>query len=191
MRLTPIENPRHPMTRLAYWMMKREFGKVVAPLKIIYARKPVFLPLLMLINKTADRGISLEPELRLLVFDFVDTANGCTFCDDYRLAIAVQKRIGVAKFAELGEYRTSALFTSRERAALAYAEETIRSHEVSDEAFEELQRHFTDVEIIELTWLIAIETYFNVLKRPLQIGSDGLRELAEERIERKMAPSAA
>lgn len=191
MRLTPIENPRHPMTRLAYWMMKREFGKVAAPLKIIYARKPVLLPLMMLINKTADRGISIEPELRLLVFDFVDTLNGCTFCDDYRLAIAVQKRIGVEKFAALGEYRTSVLYSARERAALAYAEETTRHHDVSDETFEEAQRHFTDVEIIELTWLIAIETYFNVLKAPLQIGSDGLRELAEERIERKIATKVA
>jgi alkylhydroperoxidase family enzyme len=179
------------MTRLAYWMMKREFGKVAAPLKIIYARKPVLLPLMMLINQTADRGVSLEPELRLLVFDFVDTLNGCTFCDDYRLAIAVQKRIGVEKFAALGEYRTSVLFSARERAALAYAEETIRRHDASDETFEELQRHFTDVEIIELTWLVAIETYFNVLKAPLQIGSDGLRELAEERIERKIAAKIA
>jgi len=191
MRLTAIENPRHPMTRLAYWMMKREFGKVATPLKVIYARKPVFLPLMMLINKTADRGISLEPELRLLVFDFVDTLNGCTFCDDYRLAIAVQKRIGIDKFAALGEFRTNSLFSARERAALGYAEEATRQQEVSDETFAEAQRHFSDVEIVELTWLIAIETYFNVLKRPLQLGSDGLRELAEERIERKLLSGAS
>ena len=144
MRLTPIENPRHPMTRLAYWMMKREFGKVAAPLKIIYARKPVLLPLMMLINKTADRGMSLEPELRLLVFDFVDTLNGCTFCDDYRLAIAVQKRIGIEKFAALGEYRTSELYDARERAALTYAEETVRRHDASDETFEDVLEQVQD-----------------------------------------------
>ncbi len=179
------------MTRLAYWMMKRQFGKVAMPLKVIYARKPVFLPLMMLINKTADRGISLEPELRLLVFDFVDTLNGCTFCDDYRMAIAVQKRIGIDKFAALGEYRTNDLFGDRERAALAYAEEATKHREVSDETFAEVQRHFSDVEIVELTWLVAVETYFNLLKRPLQLGADGLRELAEERIERKLLAGAA
>ena len=145
----------------------------------------------MLINKTADRGISVEPELRLLVFDFVDTLNGCTFCDDYRLAIAVQKRIGIDKFAALDEYRTNSLYSPRERAALAYAEETTRHHDVSDETFEEVRRHFSDVEIVELTWLIAVEAYFNILKRPLQLGSDGLRELAEERIERKMLKGTA
>lgn len=190
MRLAPLENPRHPMTRLAYRMMERQFGKVATPLKVIYARKPVFLPLLMLINRTADRNISLEPELRLLVFDLVDTLKGCSFCDDYRLAIAVQKRIGIDKFAGLAEFRTSDLFNPRERAALAYAEETTNQTEVSDETFEELQRQFNDVEIIELTWLIAVETYFILLKRPLQIGSDGLRELAERRIEPRIATGA-
>jgi alkylhydroperoxidase family enzyme len=168
-------------------MMERQFGKVATPLKVFYARKPGFLPLLMLINRTADRGISLEPELRLLVFDFVDTLNGCSFCDDYRLAIAVQKRIGTEKFAALADFRTSDLFSGRERAALAYAEEATKHSDVSDETYQEVQHHFTEVEIVELTWLVAIENYFNLIKVPLQISSDGLRELAEERIETKIA----
>lgn len=62
---------------------------------------------------------------------------------------------------------------------------------MSDETFEELQRHFADVAIVELTWLTAIGTYFNVLKAPLQIESDGLRELAEERIKRRIATKVA
>ena len=186
MRLEPIEKPRNPLTLLAYRMIARQFGKVATPLKVFYARKPGLLPLLMLINRIADRGISLDPQLRLLIFDYVDTQNGCTFCDDYRLAMAVQKRIGVEKFAALSEFRTSDLFSSRERAALTYAEEVGRNRDVSDETFENLQKHFSEVEIVEITWLIAIETYFNLTKVPLQIESDGLRELAEERIERKV-----
>ncbi len=83
-------------------------------------------------------------------------------------------------------FRASNLFSARERAALAYAEEVSRHREVPDETHQELQNHFTEVEIVELTWLIAVETYFNLIKIPLRIGSDGLRELAEERIERKL-----
>jgi alkylhydroperoxidase family enzyme len=189
MRLTPIENPRHPMTRLAYRMFRRQFGKVATPLKVIYARMPGILPQLMMINRTAEKSVSLEPELKLLVFNFVDTLNGCTFCDDYRRAIAVQRRMGMEKFAAMSDYRTSDAFTGRERAAMAYAEEATR-REVSDETFRELQRRFTDTEIVELTWLIAVENYFNLLKQPLQIESDGLRELAEQRIERQMVKAA-
>lgn len=190
MRLTPIEHPHHPMTRVAFRKMERQFGKVAIPLKVIYARKPGFLPLLMLINRTADRGITLDADLRLLVFNVVDRANGCSFCDDYRLAMAIQRQMGLERFVALADFRTSELFTARERAALAYAEEATLEREVGDETFEELRRHFTDVEIVELTWLIAVENYFNLLKLPLQIGADGLRELAEAQVANRQPATA-
>lgn len=183
MRLTPIENPRHPMTRLAYRRFARQFGKVATPLKVIYARKPGLLPLLMLITRTADRGVSLQPELKLLVLNSVDSLNHCSFCDDYRLAMAVRRRLGMDKFQALADFRTSELFDDRERVALAYAEEATRQ-KVTDETFEELRRRFTDDEIVELTWLIAVENYFNIMKKALHLGSDGLQELAEEHITR-------
>jgi alkylhydroperoxidase family enzyme len=181
MRLTAIENPSHPMLRLAYKRFERQFGKVATPLKVIYARKPRLLPLLMLIDRTADRGISLEPELKLLVFNFVDAQNGCSFCHDYRQAQAVQRQMGMERFAALSGFRTSEVFTGREKAALAYAEAAVEGA-VGDSTFQDLQDHFTDTEIVELTWLVAVETYYNLMKRALDISSDGLRELAEERI---------
>ena len=182
MRLATIENPRHIMTRRAYRMMERQFGKVPTPLKVIYARKPRLLPLLMLITRTVDRGISLDPQMRLLLLNFVDKLNGCSFCGDYRLAIAVQKRMGLDKFRALDDFRANDLFTARESAALVYAEETTLQKSVSDETFAELQQHFSDVEIVELTWLIAIENYFNLMKLALRLNSDGLQQLAEDRI---------
>jgi alkylhydroperoxidase family enzyme len=138
----------------------------------------------MMIDRTADRGISLEPELKLLVFTFVDLQNGCSFCRDYRQAQAVQRQMGMERFAALADRRASDVFTNREQAALAYAEEAVRG-EVTDNTFEDLRRHFTDTEIVELTWLVAVETYYNLMKRALDIGSDGLRELAEGHIPQK------
>lgn len=186
MRLTPIERPSHPMMRLAYKKFERQFGKVATPLKVLYARKPRLLPLMMMIDRTADRGISLEPELRQLVFNFVDARNGCAFCHDYRLAQVAQRQMGMERFVALPDYRTSDLFTNRERAALAFAEEAAVG-EVDDSTFAELQCHFTGTEIVELTWLIAVETYYNVMKRALDIGSDGLSDLVGERVDQKEA----
>lgn len=184
MRLAPIERPSHPMLRIAYRRFEGRFGKVATPLKVIYARKPRLLPLLMMIDRTADRGITLEPGLKLLIFTFVDSQNGCSFCRDYRQAQAVQRRMGMERFAALTDFRTSDLFTGRERAALAFAEEAVDG-EVTDATFEDLRRHFTDTEIVELTWLVAVETYYNVMKRALDIRSDGLRELAEGHMAQK------
>ena len=186
MRLAPIESPRHPIMRMAYRKFERQYGKVATPLKVIYARKPGLLPILMMIDRTADRGISLEAELKLLVFAFVDSQNRCSFCEDYRHAQAMQRRMGMERFAALADFPTSDLFTDRERAALAYAEEAVKG-EVTDDTFVELQRHFSDTEIVELTWLVAAETYFNMMKRALEISSDGLMELAEERVAQRVA----
>jgi alkylhydroperoxidase family enzyme len=45
---------------------------------------------------------------------------------------------------------------------------------VSDATFSELAMHFTDEDIAQITWLCAMENYYNLLTRPLKIGSDGL-----------------
>jgi alkylhydroperoxidase family enzyme len=61
---------------------------------------------------------------------------------------------------------------------LAYIEAATRDKCVSDEIFDELKKHFTDVEIVELTWVNAAENYYNSLMIPLGIESDHLQELA-------------
>ena len=39
--LAPIEKPRGMMMGLVYKMSKRQFGKVLTPLKVVYARLPL------------------------------------------------------------------------------------------------------------------------------------------------------
>ena len=39
--LAPVENPRNPMLKLVYAMTRRQFGKVLTPIKIVYARMPL------------------------------------------------------------------------------------------------------------------------------------------------------
>src|SRR6185369_1619682 len=44
-RIEPIERPANLFTRFAYWMMKRQLGKVMTPAKVVYARMPKSLVL--------------------------------------------------------------------------------------------------------------------------------------------------
>ena len=39
--LAPIERPQNPMLKLVYAMTRRQFGKVLTPIKVIYARMPL------------------------------------------------------------------------------------------------------------------------------------------------------
>jgi len=178
MRLEPIEQPRGLLLRIAYWMSRRQLGRVMTPLKVIYSRAPAVATPTFWISRTLEKGLTLEPELRLLVITQGSLLNGCTFCADLHLAQAVQARLGLDKFKALSEFETSELFSERERAVLRYTQDVTLRRPVTDARFEELKKHLSEKQIVEVTWLNAIGTFFNLMAVPLQIESDDLLELA-------------
>lgn len=184
MRLEAVENPSNPLLKIAYWFSKRQFGKVLTPLKVIYARKFALLGFAMKIAKFEEKQNSLAPDLRLLIKIAAATENGCTFCQDIALAQAVRGRLGTEKFAALagGDRSNAAAFTEKERAVLAVIWQYAAEKKVSDENFAALRRHFSETEIVEILALNAFEQFYNALTIPLGIESDGLQSLAERNI---------
>jgi AhpD family alkylhydroperoxidase len=181
MRLEPIENPKNLLVKLAFWWSKREFGKVIMPLKVIYARKPKLMLLANKIIQMQEKSISLEPALRLLIQTQVSALNGCAFCNDISLAQAVRKKLGAEKFIALGEAAEEkrGVFSEKESAVIAFVNEYAKDRKISDETFETLRRVFSETEIIEIVAMNAFEQYFNAFAVPLGIESDGLQRLAE------------
>lgn len=182
MRLKPIEKPQGLMLRLAYFFSKRQYGKVMTPMRVILARMPGSAKASYEMTKFSQKGISLERGLHYMVAHLAAQINGCDFCIDIGRATAIREHLGMEKFNALRDYRSSPLFSARERAALAYAEEATRHKRVSDATFEELRKHFNEREIVEITWINALENYFNLLNLPLEIESDGFCALAEARV---------
>lgn len=127
MRLEPIEKPKGLMMRIAFWMTRRQLGKVMTPIKVLTARMPGSLRLTYEIQKFEMKRIRLKPELHYMVVVLASQINGSGFCMDLGRAVAIRHHLGMEKFDSLSEYRTSPLFSSRERAALAYVEEAIFS----------------------------------------------------------------
>ncbi len=178
MRLDPIERPPGLRMRIAYWLSRRQLGAVMSPLKVIYARHPKIAMLGYRQARLVETGLSLEPELVLLVTTQSSLLNGCAFCADLHRAQAVRARLGLEKLRALPEAAESPLFSDREKAALAYTEEVTRSRRAGDDTFAALRKHFSDVEIVELTWLNALGNFYNFMAVPLELESDGLLELA-------------
>jgi AhpD family alkylhydroperoxidase len=179
MRLEPIEKPKGLMMRIAFWMTRRQLGKVITPMKVVNTRMPGSLKPSYELQKFQMKGIHLEPQLHFMVSMLAAQINGCGFCVDIGRAVAIRQRLTLEKFDALLEYRTSPLFSERERAALAYVEEATRHKRVSDATFEALRSHFSEREIVEITWLNALENYYNLINLPLEIESDGLCAIAE------------
>ncbi len=173
MRLEPIEKPKGFMMRMAYWGMKRQMGKVMTPVKVMGPRMPGSLGFMNSIASFEQKKIRLEQELHFLIGVLAAQINGCGWCTDFGRSMVIRDKLSMKKFDALSEYNTSPLFSDRERAALAYAEEATRNKRVSDATFDELRKHFKDWEIAEITWINAIENYYNLINLPLEIGSDG------------------
>ena len=81
---------------------------------------------------------------------------------------------GAEKLSEVLAWRDSKLFSPLERAALEYAERiTTTGQKVDDALFDELKKHFTEAEIVELTAAIAMENFRSKFNPPLGIEAQG------------------
>lgn len=180
-RLEPIERPRSLLLRIGYWLSRRQLGKVMSPLKVVYARSPRIARAGFGLVRAMESGLSLDPELRLLVLTQSSLLNGCGFCADLHAAQAIQARLGRDKWRDLTRFAQSPHYDERERAALAYTEQATRQRHVDDAVFETLRKHFDEQQIVELTWLNAVGNYFNLIAMPLGLESDGLAEIAARR----------
>ena len=180
MRLSPIENPQDLMTRMAYRYSKKMFGKVITPMKVVYARSPKSLWLANSMGNYAEKGMSLPKELSYLLKAHTAGLNECHFCIDIARAMGQSKQVGLQKFYALPDYQQSDLFDDAERAALDYVTEVTLHRRASDDCFSRLKRFFSDTEIVEITLLNAIENFYNFINLPLEIEADGLCALQYE-----------
>lgn len=94
---------------------------------------------------------------------------------DIRHAVGVKVGIAGSKLAALAEYRTSPEFSERERAALEYAEQITRDEEeVSDACFARLREHFSEADVVELTFIVGYQTFASKFAKALQLAPQGL-----------------
>lgn len=172
-RLAPIEEPDSWWVWLAYKIMEWTEGTVITPMKVVQARLPESLRHAYETQKL-EENLSLHTRLRFLLKHHVAFLNGCAFCLDLAEAEAEDHNVDIHTLRELSENPTSDRFSAAERAALAYEKAVTEDVHLDDATFEALQNHFSEREVVEITWLCATENYWNRISGPLGIGSDGL-----------------
>ncbi|OEZ28376.1 carboxymuconolactone decarboxylase family protein [Variovorax boronicumulans] len=106
----------------------------------------------------------LPKELVDLVYLRVSQINGCAYCIDMhsrdllKAGLAVDKLVLVPVWHDAG-----AVFSARERAALAWAETVTRVAEtgVPDADYEAATTEFSEKELVDLTYAISLMNAFN------------------------------
>lgn len=116
-------------------------------------------------TKKALESSPLGKQLIELAWLRMSQINGCAFCLEMHAKALRTGGIAEAKLDSLAGWRVSDHFSERERAALAWTESLThvdRTH-APDEDYEPLKAHFSDVEISDLCFAIALMSGFNRL----------------------------
>ena len=177
-RLAPIDGYAGfwlAILRAAFrWM----FGKVMAPLRVIFPRIPGYAFPHIVLMRFADRGLSLPRPLAHVLSMRVSRNNGCGFCYDLHKAAFVLDRPDPAALETATRALSDPSLDAHSRAILAYADEVIANGDVSDVTFRELTGLFTERQVVEIVWLAAFVIYTNMLARPLRLQPEGFCALA-------------
>ena len=101
--------------------------------------------------------------IKRLVSYVASASAGCQYCAAHTGFQATRSGgIPAEKIEAAFEYETSPLFTDAERAALRVAQSAASvPNMVTDEDMEELKRHFTDRQIVELVGQVAVFGFLN------------------------------
>lgn len=107
-------------------------------------------------NKVLYTGL-LPHKLKEMCRIKISVAHQCGYCSTVRSKVAQAEGLTEDMIADLFDYAASAKFTAREKAALRYADLFKQGEHAidKDEVYADLQKQFSDEEIIELGMLCA------------------------------------
>jgi AhpD family alkylhydroperoxidase len=123
--------------------------------------------------ETYIRQSGLEHSLLHLMKLRASYLNGCAYCVDMHTKDARLEGETEQRLYAVPVWRETPFFTARERAALAWTDavnDVGRTH-VPDDVFDEVRRHFTDAEIVNLTMVVVTINGWNrisiALRKPV------------------------
>lgn len=172
----------HPLSRLPwflrpfFWLQRRRWGQVLVP-ALTWARLPrAYLSLLAFQSAFERRDSPLAPALRSLLQVRIAQLVQCSFCIDLNAALLAERSRSMDKAQALDRWRDDALFSERERIALAYAE-AITTGAVDDSLAARVRGEFGETAMVELTGLIAFQNMSARFNAALDLPSQGFCRL--------------
>jgi AhpD family alkylhydroperoxidase len=118
-----------------------------------------------MLNLSAETAAKLDRSLFELVKIRASQINGCAYCLDMHTKDARAAGETEQRIYALNAWRETPFFTDRERAALEWTEAVTRlaDRHVSDELHQRVSAHFTDDELVALTFGVVVINSWNRL----------------------------
>jgi AhpD family alkylhydroperoxidase len=115
--------------------------------------------------ETVLQDSGLERSLIELVKSRTSQINGCAFCVDMRTGDSRKDREAEQRRHSLNAWREAPFYTARARGALAWTEAVtlVRETHALDDIYDEVRKHFSEGETMNLAMLIATINVWNWL----------------------------
>lgn len=154
----------------------RETERMTEPVEM-YGHVPGLLSAYGKLEQATAKLDRLDDRFKALAELKAATLTNCEYCIDLGSQVARRWGLSDEQLLALPRYRESALFDDVEKLVLDYAVGMSRTPvEVPDELFTELREHFDDVQMVELTHLIALENLRGRFNLALGVGAAGFSE---------------
>jgi uncharacterized peroxidase-related enzyme len=161
-RLAPLPPEHTPELKQHFDFFLTTLG--FAPNSVLtMQRKPKLVQAFAQLNAAVmDPAGKVDLGFRRLVGHLASKAAGCLYCQAHTVLGAKNFGVDDARLAQLWEFRTSALFSEKERVALEFALAAAQQpNAVTDELFAELGRHWSEEEIVEILGVVAMFGFLN------------------------------
>ncbi|MBV8956837.1 MAG: carboxymuconolactone decarboxylase family protein [Solirubrobacterales bacterium] len=150
-------------------------GSGIEPIEI-WAHQPKMMSGMGKFQQAVRKGDTVDQRLKELVELKGAQMIGCEFCVDLGSQICRNSGFSDDELLALARYRSSELFSEREKLALDYAVAVMRTPvDVSDQLFARMMEEFTDEQLVELTALLTVVN-LDRFNAAFGIGSAGFSE---------------
>ncbi len=182
-----IRDRRHELTPAGFCPPDPSSAGVAAPPALRPGAEPhslvgsdpvAVLPVSLFVGYIERRRSPLDPVLRSLVSARIAQLCHCEFCIDITSMILAARSGSQDKLLAVADWRSSTLFSEKERLALAYAEAATQTPPALDDALRSaMAAHFDARALTELTALIGLQNLSARFNAAMAIPAQGLCQI--------------
>jgi uncharacterized peroxidase-related enzyme len=171
-----------PQALWPLWEKMQSYGAFENQAGVMAHRAPIFKNMWAMLTELAEEGVLPKRYLELCLVT-ASLLNKCTYCVSHHAPKLAVQGISEAGAARLLDYKAHPELDEVDKLVVEYAIAVTNSwNRTRDEIFTRLRAHFTEAQIVELTWRTALCGAFNRFNDILQLDIEegvAVREAAE------------
>ena len=162
---TPLVNPKYSKNiklKKLIDFYNETLGFCPNSIKTMYLRPEIAYSFIELNKAVMNNKGNVTSELKRMIGFISSNVSGCNYCKAHTIRAAERYGASKKKIENIWEYKTSDLFTKKEKIALEFAyKSSITPNAVDDEIANQLRKYWKDGEIVEILGVISLFGFLN------------------------------